>query len=81
VKKEQLESFNAEWEKRDATYRCALGALERAGIPAVFVSYERLMAQPVRCRRLDRMKREREREELVGAHTGGGNALAFKQPT
>ena len=49
MKKEQLESFNAEWEKRDATYRCALGALERAGIPAVFVSYERLMAQPVRC--------------------------------
>jgi hypothetical protein len=26
-------------------------------------------------------RRERERVELVGAHTGGGDALAFKQPT
>jgi hypothetical protein len=26
-------------------------------------------------------EREREREDLVGSHTGGGNALAFKQPT
>jgi hypothetical protein len=30
---------------------------------------------------LHRCEREREREWTGWAHTGGGNALAFKQPT
>jgi hypothetical protein len=43
----RLSQFNYQWAQRDSNYRSAFGALQREGVSAVYVTYERLMEQVV----------------------------------
>lgn len=43
----RLSHFNEGWQRRDANYRSAFGVLQREHVPAVYVTYEQLMAQVV----------------------------------
>jgi hypothetical protein len=59
----------------------ACGALASArGLGGAGGQVCRHSARCVRSRETRARERERERVDLVGAHTGGGNALAFKPP-